>query len=505
MNFDTMEAPMHTQCEHKVWRESASCDANRLTSLAIDEFVKLCAVPRPGFHTEKCLAYFQAWADAHGYEHFRDTYGNFWMDVPATEGYENYPKVILQAHMDMVCVATSDKVIDFENEGITPVINGNLMTADRTSLGADNGIGVAAALAVITGNVGHGPIRCLFTADEDVGLHGAAALDPASLDADYLINIDLEEENQVCYSCAGNLRTSMKKTLEVADLCSCNTVYHLNVDNLLGGHSGMDIHRNRLSAAVALTTMVQAVIDAGVCVKLVEVKAGVAANAISQNGFITFAAKTEKDPEVRAAIAAAQAQLAEKFPLEKMTVEITTSEAAGVKAVNKDDSAQLLSLVAALPQGVLAMSQKIEGLVQTSSNIGIFQLANGQAEVGTSSRSCVTADVDGLEVRFQELCAKLGYEMTVGSKYPGWDGNPDSPLLKLSAEAYKSFGVDAELVAIHAGLEPSWFSSKREGMQMICLGPTLKGAHTTEETLYIDTLAPTMDVVLYVLQHVNEL
>lgn len=489
------------QCEQKVWRESASDVANRLTSLTVDEFVKLCAVPRPGFHTEKCLAYFQAWAEEHGFEHFRDEYGNFWMDVPATEGYENYPKVILQAHMDMVCVATSDNDIDFMTQGITPIINGNKMTADRTSLGADNGIGVAAALAVVTGNVGHGPIRCLFTADEDVGLHGAAALDPASLDSDYLINIDLEEENQVCYSCAGNLRASMKKTHETVAVGADETVFQIKVDNLLGGHSGMDIHRNRLNAAVALTTMVKAI----GAVKLVEVKAGAAFNAISQNGSMTFAVETAKVEAMKAAVAAAQAQLVEAYPLEKMEVVMTEVASEGAKALTVEDSAALLALVDYLPQGVLAMSPKIEGLVQTSSNIGVFQLAEGAAEVGTSSRSCVTADVDKLEDDFRAESGKYGYEMSVMSKYPGWDGDPNTPLLKLSEKAYKEIGVEAELVAIHAGLEPSWFSSKREGMQMICLGPTLTGAHTTEETLYIDTLAPTMDVVLYCLQHVNEL
>ena len=489
------------QCEQKVWRESASDISNRLTSLTVDEFVKLCAVPRPGFHTEKCLAYFQAWAEEHGFEHFRDDYGNFWMDVPATEGYENYPKVILQAHMDMVCVATSDNDIDFMTQGITPIINGNKMTADRTSLGADNGIGVAAALAIVTGNVGHGPIRCLFTADEDVGLHGAAALDPASLDSDYLINIDLEEENQVCYSCAGNLRASMKKTHETVTVGADETVFQIKVDNLLGGHSGMDIHRNRLNAAVALTTMVKAI----GAVKLVEVKAGAAFNAISQNGSMTFAVETAKLEAMKAAVAAAQAQLVEAYPLEKMEVVLTEVAAEGAKALTVEDSAALLALVDYLPQGVLAMSPKIEGLVQTSSNIGVFQLAEGAAEVGTSSRSCVTADVDKLEDDFRAESGKYGYEMSVMSKYPGWDGDPNTPLLKLSEKAYKEIGVEAELVAIHAGLEPSWFSSKREGMQMICLGPTLTGAHTTEETLYIDTLAPTMDVVLYCLQHVNEL
>lgn len=497
---------MQTQIDpKKVWRASASETANRLTTATVEEFLKFCKVPRPGFHTEKALAYFQAFADAHGFKHYRDEYGNFWMDIPATEGYENYPKVILQAHMDMVCVATSDNKIDFNNEGITAIINGDRMTADRTSLGADNGIGVAAGLALAIGDEAHGPLRCLFTADEDVGLHGAAALDPAALDSDFLINIDLEEENEVCYSCAGNLRASMKKQLEMKPLCECRRVFRLTVDNLMGGHSGMDIHRNRLSAGMAVMTMLDEVQKACGKIRFVEVKCGAAFNAISANGSATFAVKADKEEEMRAAVAATQARLAEQFPLEKMTVELTAVESNGLLATTGEESANLIALVKYLPQGVLAMSPKIEGLVQTSSNTGILQMVDGACEVGTSSRSCVTADVNKLEADFTAEAAKYGYSLTVMSKYPGWDGDPDSPLLKLSEEGYKKIGVEARLVAIHAGLEPSWFSSKREGMQMICLGPTIKGAHTTEETLYIDTLAPTMDVILYCLHNVNKL
>ena len=496
---------MQSQCEHKVWRDTASDAANRLTTATVNEFLEFCKVPRPGFHTEQALAYFQAYADKHGFKHYRDNYGNFWMDIPATEGYENYPKVILQAHMDMVCVSTSDKDIDFKTTGITTIINGNRMTADGTSLGADNGIGVAAGLAVATSDVPHGPLRCLFTADEDVGLHGAAALDPAALDSEFLINIDLEEENEVCYSCAGNLRASMKQKFATKPICECRRVFRLTVDKLLGGHSGMDIHRNRLNASVALMTMLDRVQTACGKIRFVEVKSGAAFNAITHNGSATFAVKAEMEAQMREAIVAVQAELAEKFPLEKMTVELTQVDAEGLEAISGEDSANLIALVNYLPQGVLAMSPKIEGLVQTSSNTGILQLVNGNCEVGTSSRSCVTADVDKLEDDFRKESGKYGYELTVMSKYPGWDGDPDTPLLKLAAQGYKSIGVDARLVAIHAGLEPSWFSSKREGMQMICLGPTIKGAHTTEETLYIDTLAPTMDVVLYCLHHVNEL
>ena len=497
---------MQPQCEQqKVWRASASKTANHLTSLTVEEFLKFCKVPRPGFHTEKALAYFQAFADDHGFKHFRDDYGNFWMDIPATEGYEHYPKVILQAHMDMVCVCTSDKNIDFETTGITAIVKGDRMTADGTSLGADNGIGVASALAIATGNIAHGPLRCLFTADEDVGLHGAAALDPAALDADYLINIDVEEENEVCYSCAGNLRASMKKQMELTPICQTRSAFRLCVDNLLGGHSGMDIHRNRLSASTALMTMLASVEKLCGDIRLIEVKSGAAFNAITQAGSVTFAVLSDKEADMHQAIAEAQKTLAEKFPLEKMTVELQKVSNDGLQGISSEESAHLIALVNYLPQGVLAMSEKISGLVQTSSNTGILQLVNGACEVGTSSRSCVTADVNKLEADFTAESSKYGYTLTVLSKYPGWDGDPNSPLLKLCEKGYKSIGIDARLVAIHAGLEPSWFSSKRPGMQMICLGPTIKGAHTTEETLYIDTLAPTMDVILYCLHHVNEL
>ena len=468
-------------------------------------FEEICQVPRPSKKEEKIIAFLKAFGEKHKLETKVDEAGNVLIKKPATPGMENRKTVVLQSHVDMVCEKNNDVKHDFLTDPIETEIDGEWLKAKGTTLGADNGIGVAAGLAVATSDVPHGPLRCLFTADEDVGLHGAAALDPAALDSEFLINIDLEEENEVCYSCAGNLRASMKQKFATKPVCECRRVFRLTVDKLLGGHSGMDIHRNRLNASVALMTMLDRVQTACGKIRFVEVKSGAAFNAITHNGSATFAVKAEMEAQMREAIAATQAELAEKFPLEKMTVELTQVDAEGLEAISGEDSANLIALVNYLPQGVLAMSPKIEGLVQTSSNTGILQLVNGNCEVGTSSRSCVTADVDKLEDDFRKESGKYGYELTVMSKYPGWDGDPDTPLLKLAAQGYKSIGVDARLVAIHAGLEPSWFSSKREGMQMICLGPTIKGAHTTEETLYIDTLAPTMDVVLYCLHHVNEL
>lgn len=483
-----------------VWNPAASAQGNRLTSLALDEFVGLAAVPRPGFHMGPVLAYCQAWAEKHGFAHGRDDYGNFWMDVPATPGFENHPKVILQAHMDMVCVAAADKTIDFKTEGVTPVLQGTRLTADATSLGADNGIGMAAAMAVAVGAAEHGPLRCLFTADEDVGLVGAAHMDPSLLDCDLLVNIDLEEENQLCYSCAGNLRATMKTTADVQPVTAAETLLSLSITRLLGGHSGMDIHKNRLCGAKALADMLAGVDD----VRLVGVKAGTALNAISQNAAAVIALPAARLDAFVARVQSVQAAWQTTYPNEtpEVALDILSGQA---EALSVQDSRAIVELVAALPQGVIAMSQKVEGLVQTSSNIGVFTVDNGVVEIGTSSRSCVTADVEALETRFADMAAQAGLVFTALGKYPGWDGAPDSPLTRLFERTYADFGVKAELVAIHAGLEPSWFSAKRPGMQMVCLGPTLTGAHTTEETLYLDTLASTMDVISAALKRVDTL
>jgi dipeptidase D len=483
-----------------VWNPAASAEGNRLTSLALDEFVGLTAVPRPGFHMGPVIAYCQAWAEKHGFTHGRDDYGNFWMDVPATPGFENHPKVILQAHMDMVCVAAAGKTIDFKTEGVTPVLKGTRLTADGTSLGADNGIGMAAAMAVAVGAAEHGPLRCLFTADEDVGLVGAAHMDPSLLDCDLLVNIDLEEENQLCYSCAGNLRATMKKTADVDAVTAAETLLNVSVTNLLGGHSGMDIHKNRLCGAKALVGLLAGVEG----VRLVSVKAGTALNAISQNAGAVIALPAARLDAFVAHVESVQEAWKTTYPNEtpELAVDILSGQA---DALSVEDSRTVIELVAALPQGVIAMSQKVEGLVQTSSNVGVFTVENGAVEVGTSSRSCVTADVEALETRFADMAAQAGLVFTALGKYPGWDGAPDSPLTRLFESAYAHFGVKAELVAIHAGLEPSWFSAKRPGMQMVCLGPTLTGAHTTDETLYLDTLAPTMDVILHALKRIDTL
>ena len=272
----TLALVIGTFCGGGAQQQTAMDSTEAVANKAVAEFLSLTEVPRPCYHTEKALAYFQSFAEQHGFKHYRDDYGNFWMDIPAAQGYESYPKVILQAHMDMVCVSDPGVDIDFETTGITATVGDDAITADGVSLGADDGAGVGTILAIAESSIAHGPLRALITTDEDVGLLGAAALDPSAIDADYLINIDGEQAGQICYSTAGGLQASIKNQYSTEAVSSDETVWQLEVGNLLGGHSGVEIDKNRLSAVTAITDMLQSVIDAGIPISLISSDFGAA-------------------------------------------------------------------------------------------------------------------------------------------------------------------------------------------------------------------------------------
>ena len=479
--------------------DSASVVADK----ALEEFMKLAAVPRPSFHTEKALAYLQDFADNHGFTNYHDDYGNFWMDVPATKGYEDYPKVILQGHMDMVCVSDPGVDIDFETTGITTVVSDDTITADGTTLGADDGAGIGTMLAICESNVAHGPLRVLVTTDEEVGLLGAEALDESAIDSDYLINIDDEEAGKITYSTAGGLQVTMKNQYDTKPVNSGDTVWKLEVGNLLGGHSGVEIDKNRLSAVTALTMMLQGVMDADIPIGLISINIGEFGNVIAPSGSVTFAVSTENEEKLTKILQDIEDSLSSQYPDKNMECTLLKQDAEGMSEVSVKDSSKLIELIQSLPQGVISMSKKIDGLVETSSNTGVVKLTDGFANIEVNARSCVTKELDKLETDFCTQSDKYGYSCTTNSKYPGWDGDPDSPLLKLSAKAYEETGVEPELQAVHAGLESSWFTTKRAGIQMIAIGPTITGAHTTSETLKPKTIEPMVPALLYCLANIN--
>ncbi len=475
---------------------------NIVTERTIAEFLALNRVPRPTYHNEKVIAYLQDFAGLHGLAHFRDAYGNVWIDVPAAPGYEALPKVILQAHSDMVCVSVPEKQVDFVNEPIVPVIGEKTITAQGTTLGADDGIGLAMALAIATSDIPRGALRLLITSDEEGDLDGARELDPAALDSDYLINIDSENVEEICCSSAGYCDFTLSRSYDVTDLTSGERLYELSVGHLLGGHSGDDINKGRLHALVALREVLAAWSAAGLAYRLAEIDTGVAINVIAQSGRVVLALDGEASSLAQQLTARAFEELQRRYPQERMEWKLV--EATGESALTAEASAALLAALAKLPQGVMAMSDKMENMVRTSSNIGIVRLQAGQVAIKCSSRSCVSEDLREIEASQRALAAELGFAFTGDGKGPGWDGDPESPLVRLMKKAYvEATQVEAKVTATHGALECGWFTPKRPSMQIVSVGPSLQNVHTTGETLFLDTVAPTAARVLYCLEHIG--
>lgn len=476
-----------------------------LTDSTIEEFINFIKVPHPSFHTEKALEYLISFAEANNLEYSGDDYGNFWMDIPATAGYESYPKVILQGHMDMVCVSDFGKKVDFKNVGITAIVDGSIIRADGTSLGADNGIAVGMILALAKSDVAHGPVRCLITTDEEVGLLGAARLPAEVLDADYLINIDSEKIGEIIYSNAGDERANISNQCLTTPTGDNQAIFSLSVSGLRGGHSGVDISKNRLSANVVIADALNGLILEGIGIQLISADCGTAANSISPHGTVTFAVPEEKAASVAPVLEDIMDNFADENPDETIKSELERLNETGLDAISSEESAAIIKLAASFPQGVIAMSEKTEGLVATSFNFGLFNIEKGMTEIVISFRSCITDDIERLEEKFREKTAEMGFDYKILAKYPGYDGDPKAPLLGLAKKAYKSAGIKAVPIAIHAGLECSWFASLREGIQMVCIGPTIENAHSVKEILHIDTVRPVIETVLYCLEKINTL
>ncbi|MCQ2796357.1 MAG: M20/M25/M40 family metallo-hydrolase [Bacilli bacterium] len=485
-----------------------SIDTNKITDEAINQFIELTKVPRPSYHLDKIRKYLNSYAQEHSFEHQVDDYGNFWMDIPATSGYQDKPKIILQAHMDMVCVGEDGEGAGyteeyFINNPINAIINyDNTITASKTSLGADDGIGIAIIMAIINSDAPHGPIRALITADEEVGLIGAGYLPDNVLDSDYLINIDDDVSNEIIYSTAGSLRMTHLKTCGVSTIPNEYTGVSIHISGLLGGHSGDDIQKHRLSAAVVTSKIFKEIEKEGITYVLGNINGGTATNSIAPYADISFAVLSSEVSTTKNIIDTVKNELMNEYPDEKNFV-IKYNGVAITKYLNSNDSKDYIDLLASFPQGVISM--KTKDLPQTSSNIGLFSIRGGKCSISTSSRSCVNDDLEMLRKNtFIPNDTNKGYNYTIDSYYPGWDGDPKTDLINYLKEGLAlSYKEETKLVATHSGLECAWFASKRDGIKLASIGPRIDNPHTTSETLYIETVKPVIETVLYTLKNIK--
>ena len=463
---------------------------NLQPKLVWEIFDEITKVPRPSKHEEKIGQYLVDFAKKHNLEYQCDAIGNVVIRKSATAGYENRPTVVLQAHTDMVCEKNSDKVFDFNNDAIQTFIDGVWVEADGTTLGADDGIGMAAALALLVDEtLAHPAIEALFTVDEETGLTGAFNLGEGMVQGKYLINLDSEDEGEVFIGCAGGVDTLAYMPLVTEKAPAEYTYYKVAVSGLLGGHSGDDIdkgHANSNKWAARIAERATRLFGA----RLSYFDGGNLRNAIPREAYIVLgvpsdnATAFENDVEAFGKALCAEFAIVEKGAKVEC-IKTTTPATVLAEATQRN----LLLALMSVPSGVLAMSAAMPGLVETSTNLASVKFRDDEIVITTSQRSSVESAKEYAKLHVESVFLAVGCEVVHSDGYPGWAPNPSSTLLECTKEAYrKLFGTEPKVRAIHAGLECGLFLEKYPHLEMVSFGPTLRGVHSPDERLEIATV-----------------
>jgi len=469
-------------------------------------FAEICKVPRPSKKEEKIIAYLMNFAEEQGLVAKKDEAGNILMKKPATPGKENLKTVILQSHIDMVCEKNSDSTHDFLNDPIETYVDGEWLKAKGTTLGADNGIGMATQLAILAADdIEHGPIECLFTVDEETGLTGAFALKEGFMDGDILINLDSEDEGELFIGCAGGANTTAEFAYHEIDVPQDYFFFNVAIKGLTGGHSGDDINKNRANANKLLNrflSQIAAKYDFYLC----KIDGGNLHNAIPREAHALCAIPMKHKEDVRIDMNVYTAEIENEFSVTEPNLRTELgSECPCAKAIDRDTVTRLLKSVYAVHHGVYAWSQDMPGLVETSSNLASIKMVDGKIKIVTSQRSSILSSRQDMS---EVVCSAFqlgGAEVKTSDGYPGWKPNPASPILKVAIESYKKlFGIEPKVKAIHAGLECGLFLEKYPHLDMFSTGPTLRGVHSPDERMHIPAVDKFWQHLLDVLVNVPQ-
>jgi dipeptidase D len=454
-------------------------------------FYEITQVPHPSKKEEKIRAHIRELLKSLNTEFKEDKTGNIVALVPATPGYENAPTVVLQGHVDMVCEKNKDKEHDFENDPLDVSIKDGWVVADGTTLGSDNGIGVAAGLATITDSeIVHGPIEILMTVDEETGLTGANNLEPGFITGRYLLNMDSEEDGAFYVGCAGGVDTVATFAIKTEKRNSSAVAFDLHVTGLKGGHSGLDIQEGRANAIKILGRALKK-ID-GIDYRMASVEGGSLRNAIPREAEATLFMNDSDITKVESIINDFQKVIQNEFRAVDggVKVSIQKSDSKIEDVFTKEFTNEIINVILSLPHGVIAMSQDIPGLVETSTNLATIKLIDGKLRIGTSQRSSVDSAKEYIANSVAAVFNLTDAKVETGDGYPGWKPDMDSELLKVSKKVFKElFGKEPEIKAIHAGLECGILEGKNPGMDMISFGPTIQNAHSPDEKVEIETVA----------------
>ena len=454
-------------------------------------FQQICNIPHGSKHEEQISAFLQQFGKELGYETIADEVGNVLIKKPASPGYEDRKCVILQGHMDMVCDKRPSVEHDFTKDPIRLVVDGDWLKADGTTLGADNGIGVAAAMAVLADkSLKHGPVNCLFTVDEETGLTGAQALDKNLLQGDILVNLDSEDEGEIFIGCAGGVCNYADFRFIWDRVAGDMFFMKAEISNLTGGHSGDDISKGRANANKLLNRFLCRIAQKYEFY-LCEINGGSLHNAIPRDASAVFAVQSADKENVRVEFNIFAAEVRDEYSVTEPDMRLVLqSTDATHRCIDKETTNGLLKSINAVFNGVFAMSQDVPGLVETSSNLASVRMNENTISVTTSQRSSIESARDNVSQSVRSAFELGGAKVVTKGHYPGWKPNMNSQIMKVACEQYTAlFGGEAKIKAIHAGLECGLFLEKAPHLDMISFGPTMRGVHSPDERLSISSTA----------------
>lgn len=453
-------------------------------------FEEIAKIPRCSKNETQICEWLSKWAEDNGFGVKRDRVDNILILVPGTAGYESSTPVVIQGHLDMVCEKAKGVEFDFATDPIKLVYDGDWLTADQTTLGADNGIAIAMAMAVsLDKDQPHPPLELLFTVDEETGLTGATALEPGFLKGKTLLNVDSEDEGVFTVGCAGGKDTHMTLTLDTEAMPAGFKPFKLVAGGMSGGHSGVDIHEQRANAISVLARALNELLKSGE-VRILSATGGTAHNAIPRDAEAVIALPGDAADGAQKIVRDLAGVL--KFEHGKTDANISLVLEAGEASAEGMTAAatrKAVDFLLAIPHGVADRSLDIDGLVETSNNLATIKIEGGKLIALTSQRSSDMNRLQLLTDRIESITRGFGGEADTGEGYPAWQPDMDSPLLAMCKEVYKNLmGKDPVVEIIHAGLECGIIGAKYEGMDMISFGPTIKNPHSPDEMLKIDTI-----------------
>jgi dipeptidase D len=465
-------------------------------------FDRLAAIPRASTKEAAARAYVQSLVTKLGLESVQDDVGNLVVRKPARTGREGAPMALLQGHLDMVCEKNEGTVHDFDADPIKVVRDGDWLKADGTTLGSDNGVGVAAALAVMEStDIAHGPLEFVFTMDEETGLTGASAFPAGLLKSKYFLNLDNEEKGTLCIGCSGGVKTTARRKVGLLP-AGAGSAWRIKVSGLKGGHSGVDIHQGRGNALRIMGGSLQILLDR-IPLEIAEINGGSAQNAIPREAAALVLMDSSRESELKSLVATVQAGYRADLGGFDSALQISIEKAGRPgRVLDATDANKTVALLASMHHGVLAMSPDVDGLVQTSTNLAIVSTKGDVVEIVTSQRSAIESSMMSAARMVATLCGLAGFEVEHTGKYPGWKPEPNSDIVgKLQQVHKKLFGEPAKLIAMHAGLECGVIGEKYPGMQMVSFGPTIVDPHSPNERVQISSVESFWNYLSLVLEN----